>query len=55
MTEKQMDELEKTARENLSLTPKQLAKFLKQARALRQNLALRKKQQQERKKCTHSK
>ncbi len=55
MTEKPIDELEKQARENLSLTPKQLEKFLKQARALRKNLALRKKQQQERKACTHSK
>ncbi len=47
---------EKQARENLSLSPKQLAAFLKQARALRRNLQLRRRQKQERQKqCTHSK
>ena len=44
------------AKENLNLSPKQMDKFLKQAEALRRNLALRKQQQQERtKKCTPSK
>lgn len=48
--------LEKQARENLTLSPKQLATFVKQAAALRRNLNLRRKQQQERQeKCTHSK
>ncbi len=37
-----------TAAENLKLSPKKAATFAKQARALQHNLALRKKQKQER-------
>jgi len=47
---------EEQARQNLNLTEKRMGTFLKQAAALRRNLKLRKKQQQERQnKCTHSK
>ena len=56
MTDSEMTALEKQIRENLSLSPKRLATFLKQAMALRRNLKLRQKQQAERrKKCMHSK
>lgn len=58
MTENETDisSFEKQARENLSLSPKQLAAFLKQARALRRNLSLRRRQKQERQKqCMPSK
>ncbi len=52
MTNKQTDEtvdiIAKTAAENLNLSPKKAATFAKQARALQHNLALRKKQKQER-------
>lgn len=40
------DTLIKTAQENLNLTSKQATKFAKQAQALRQNLALRRQQQE---------
>ena len=47
---------ETQARENLSLSEKKMATFLKEAAALRRNLKNRKKQQQERQnKCTRSK
>ncbi len=56
MTETELTTLEKQARENLSLSPKRLATFLKQAMALRRNLKLRQKQQAERRqKCMRSK
>lgn len=60
MTDKEnisdMSAFERTARENLSLSPKKMATFLTQAAALRRNLKLRQKQQKERQnKCTHSK
>ena len=55
MTDK-TNAFEKQARENLSLSPKRMETFLREALALRRNLANRKKQNQEReKKCTHSK
>ncbi len=43
-----MSAFEKQARENLSLSPKKMATFLKQAQALRRNLKLRQKQRKER-------
>ncbi len=55
-TENEMAALERQARENLTLSPKQLVSFLKQAMALRRNLKLRRKQQQKRQEqCMHSK
>ncbi len=52
MTNKQpeiiTDVIALTAAENLKLSPKKAATFAKQARALQHNLALRKKQKQER-------
>ena len=44
-----MDTLEKQVEENLGLTGKKKDNFLKQARALRANIAKRKKQQEARK------
>ena len=49
------DTLEKIVEQNLDLTGKKKDVFLRQARALRANMALRKKQQKERKKCMHLK
>ncbi len=49
-----MDCLEKQVDENLKLVGKKKENFLKQARALRYNLKLRKEQQRQ-KKCMHSK
>ena len=55
MTEKE-NAFETQARENLSLSEKKMAAFLKEAAALRRNLKNRKKQQQERQdKCMRSK
>ena len=52
----QNNSFEQQARQNLSLSEKKMASFLKQAAALRRNLKARKKQQQEReKKCMLSK
>ena len=49
------DTLEQTVQQNLKLEGKKKEAFLRQARALRANIELRKKQQKERKKCTLSK
>lgn len=38
-----------------NLSPNQRERFLKEAEALRANLKLRKKQQEEKQKCSHSK
>lgn len=55
-SDKDITAFEKQARQNLNLSPKKMASFLKQAAALRRNLKLRKKQKQEREKlCMHSK
>ncbi|MBR6411901.1 MAG: hypothetical protein IKS41_01920 [Alphaproteobacteria bacterium] len=55
MTEKQ-NTFEAQARENLTMSDKKMAAFLKEAAALRRNLKNRKKQQQERQnKCMRSK
>ena len=55
MTEKQ-NTFEEQARENLTMSDKKMAAFLKEAAALRRNLKNRKKQQQERQnKCMRSK
>lgn len=43
-----MDTLEKQVEENLGLTGKKKENFIKQARALRANIAKRKKQQKDR-------
>ncbi len=56
MKEKEIPNFEEQARQNLALSPKRLATFLKQAMALRRNLKLRQKQKQERQaKCMRSK
>ncbi len=47
--------LEKQIDENLHLSGKKREKFLREAIALRANISLRRKQQKERQKCTHSK
>ncbi len=53
---KETDPLAQMVDENLNLSPKKRATFLKQAHALRRNLALRQKQQKEREEtCTPSK
>ena len=50
------ENLEKTAEKDLHLTGAKKEKFVREAMALRANLALRQKQQKERdKKCMHSK
>ena len=49
------DRLEEIVQQNLNLTGKKKEVFLRQAKALRANVALRQKQQKERKKCTPSK
>ena len=49
------DQLEEIVDTNLKLEGKKKENFLREARALRANIELRRKQQQERKKCTHSK
>ena len=49
------DRLEEIADKDLKLTGKKKEAFLREARALRANIDLRKKQQQERKKCMLSK
>ena len=49
-----MDTLENQIDKNLNLSGKKRENFLRQARALRANIELRKKQQKERKKCTFS-
>ena len=49
------DRLEEIADKDLKLTGKKKETFLREARALRANIDLRKKQQQERKKCMLSK
>ncbi len=46
--EETIDIIAKIAAENLNLSPKKAATFAKQARALQQNIALRKKQKQNR-------
>lgn len=56
MTDKTESTFEEKARKNLTLSKKQMDKFIKQAGALRRNLRLRRQQQTERQnKCTHSK
>ncbi len=45
------DTLEQQVDKNLNLSGKKRDKFLREAVALRANIALRKKQQKERKKC----
>ena len=50
-----IDKLEEIVDKDLKLTGKKKEAFLREARALRANIELRRKQQQERKKCTHSK
>lgn len=45
------DRLEEIADKDLKLTGKKKENFLRQARALRANIELRKKQQKEREKC----
>ncbi len=47
--------LEKIATEELHLTGARKERFVREATALRANLELRRKQQEKRKKCTHSK
>ena len=47
--------LEKIATEDLHLTGARKERFIREALALRANLTLRRKQQEKRKKCTHSK
>lgn len=49
------DRLEEIVDKDLKLVGKKKENFLRQARALRANIELRKKQQRERKKCTSSK
>ena len=44
------DQLEEIVEKNLNLSPKKKEAFLREARALRANMLLRKKQQKERKK-----
>ena len=44
------DQLEKTVEQNLNLAGKKKEAFLREARALRANITLRQKQQQQRKK-----
>ena len=50
-----MDRLEEIIEKDLKLVGKKKEAFLREARALRANIDLRKKQQQERKKCMLSK
>lgn len=50
MTKQIDDILEETASKNLKLSQKQLNKFVKQAKALRHNLTLRKHQKEQRNK-----
>ena len=49
------DQLEEIVEKDLKLTGKKKEAFLREARALRANMALRQKQQRERKKCMPSK
>ena len=49
------DRLEEIVDKDLKLTGKKKETFLREARALRANIELRRKQQQERKKCMRSK
>ena len=46
-----IDRLEEIVDTNLKLTGKKRENFLRQAKALRDNIELRRKQQKERKKC----
>ncbi|MGN0919505.1 MAG: hypothetical protein ACI4OR_01935 [Alphaproteobacteria bacterium] len=49
------DKLEEIVEKELKLSGKKKEAFLREARALRANVELRKKQQKERQKCMHSK
>ena len=49
------DQLEKIVENNLNLSGKKKEAFLRQARALRANIELRKKQQKDKQKCMRSK